>query len=76
LHSAAPGLLYFPSGQTSQVVVSEFKKVPPEQIVHETEPSSRLNCPSGQVSQEVEPTVDAKLFTEHFVHAERPTEAA
>jgi hypothetical protein len=72
LHSAAPGLLYFPLGQSSQVVVSEFKKVPPEQIVHETEPSAVLNCPSGHVAQEVELTVDVKLFTEHFVHSERP----
>jgi hypothetical protein len=39
-------------------VVSEFKKVPPEQIVHETDPLAVLNCPSGQVAQEVEPTVD------------------
>jgi hypothetical protein len=58
LHSAAPGLLYLPSGQTSQVLVAEFKKVPPEQIVHETEPSAMLNCPSGHVAQEVDPTVD------------------
>ena len=72
LHSAAPGLLYLPSGQSSQVVVSEFKKVPPEQILHETEPIAVLNCPSGQVAQEVDLTEDAKLFTEHFVHAERP----
>ena len=76
LHWAAPGLLYLPSGQSSQVVVSEFKKVPPEQIVHETEPLAVLNCPSGQVAQEVEPTVDVKLFTVHFVHAERPSVAA
>jgi hypothetical protein len=72
LHSAAPGLLNLPSGQPSQVVVSEFKKVPPEQMVHETEPLAVLNCPSGHDAQEVDPTVDVKLFTEHFVHAERP----
>ena len=76
LHSAAPGLLYLPSGQSSQVVVAEFKKVPPEQIVHETEPLAVLNCPSGQVAQEVDPWADVKLFIEHFVHTERPSKAA
>jgi hypothetical protein len=39
-------------------VVSEFRKVPLVQILHEREPMAVLNCPSGQVVQVVDPTVD------------------